>query len=198
MSLRQTVPPATEPVTLTELKTQLRIASTDEDAYLTGLIIVAREHVEALTRRQLVTATWELSLDRFPTCIGTSGRFPSRSIFIPRPRLITVASITYVDGNGDTRTLDAANYRVDTKSEPGRIEPAFGYTWPTARRVSNSITITYSAGYGNAAAVPGALKAAILIAAGILAENRGADLDNIPCVNALVAPYTIDPTLFEV
>ncbi len=200
MSLRQTVPPASEPVTLTELKTQLRIASTDEDAHLSTQIVIAREHVEALTRRQLLTATWELALDQFPIYVGSRSKEaePRQQIRIPRPRLIAISSITYLDGNGATQTLAADRYRVDARSEPGRVEPAFGYTWPTARHVSNSVVITYTAGYGNAAAVPSSLKAAVLVTAAFLAENRGADVkDAPPAVAALVAPYVIDPTLFR-
>ena len=39
---------------------------TIEDDWLTDTIQAAREHVEHITRRQLLTATWEYYLDRFP------------------------------------------------------------------------------------------------------------------------------------
>lgn len=191
MGLRQTVAPAKQPVTLRELKTQLRIEADDEKVHLESLIAAAVVHVESLTRRQLITATWELTLDRFPQY-----RCGRSELLIPRPRLRT-AAIAYIDGDGDSQTWDPSKYRVDTKAEPGRIEPAFGQTWPSTRRVSNAVTVTFTSGYGDEAAdVPINLCHAVKIVAAFMAEHRGADLDNIPAVDALVAPYVIPAELF--
>ena len=59
---------AAEPVTLAEAKKQVGVATanTDHDTLLGTLITAARQYVESYTHRQLVTATWLLTLDRLP------------------------------------------------------------------------------------------------------------------------------------
>ena len=135
--------------------------NTTEDPLLSALILAAREHVEAFTRRALVTQTWDLKLDGFPSVIR-----------VPRPPLQSITSISYIDSNGATQTWAAANYSVDTSSQPGRIEPAYGISYPTLRGVPNAVTIRFVAGYGAAAAVPQSVKQAILLFVAHLYENR--------------------------
>ena len=53
--LKLIVAPSTEPVTLTEVKSQLRIDSTTEDTYLNTLILVAREYCELVQNRAFIT-----------------------------------------------------------------------------------------------------------------------------------------------
>ncbi len=186
----KTVEPATEPITLAEARAHLRVDDTTENDYITALITVAREHVESLTDRQLITATYALRLDDFP-------RRSCDIIRPPRPRLIAVSSITYVDTAGDTQTLAAADYQVDAVSEPCRILPAYGLTWPSTRSQLNAVTITYTAGYGAAAVVPKAIKQAILMLVAHWFENRepvvvGTITSEVPMtVKALLGPYRV-------
>ena len=56
-SLKVTAAPASEPVSLTDLKTWLRIDWTDDDAWLSLLIQDARAWVESHTSRALITQT---------------------------------------------------------------------------------------------------------------------------------------------
>ncbi len=191
LTFLKTVEPAIEPVTLAEARAHLRVDDTSENDYITALITVAREHAESLTDRQFITATYALRLDDFP-------RWSCAIIRPPRPRLIAVSSLTYVDTAGATQTLDAAAYQVDTVSEPGRILPAYGLTWPSARIQANAVTITYTSGYGaTAAVVPKAIRQAILMLVAHWFENRepvvvGTITSEIPMtVKALLGPYRI-------
>jgi hypothetical protein len=59
----------------------------------------------------------------------------------------SVDSVTYVDGSGDTQTLDPSLYESDTISEPGRVCPVWGGSWPYARQQPNSVQVTFTAGY---------------------------------------------------
>ena len=167
MGLRQTVAPAIEPLTLAEAKHAVRLDEdiTQDDLWLTGAIAAAREQAERITARQLLTATWELTLDGFcdPTWCYYDCRLSAWVIRVPKPRLLTVVSLTYLDGNGDTQTLTVEDhYQVDVKDEPGRVYPAYGVSWPAARLQANSVTLTYTAGYGNAASyVPEGIKIAM-------------------------------------
>ncbi len=164
MGLTRTVDPAIEPVTLAEVKDHLRIDDTADDAVLTILIQAARENVEHQQKRQLITATYEYTLDGFP----------AGDIVLPMPPLISVASISYEDTAGDTQTWAAANYQVDITGERGTVsvEPTESYPSTEADR-KNAITITYDAGYGAAASdVPETTRLAIMMLAAHWAENR--------------------------
>lgn len=178
--------PAAEPLSLVEAKSHLRADGTDEDALISSLIAAAREQVQTVTRRALVTQTWSLKLDSFPALIE-----------VPRPPLITVASITYVDVGGDTQTLAASRYTVDADSEPGRIVPVYGDAWPATRSVPNAVTVQFDAGYGAAADVPQPIKQAMLLLIGHWYEHREAvNVGNITnvmpmAVESLLFPYRV-------
>lgn len=167
--------PATEPVSLTETKSQLRIDSTTEDTYLGTLIAAAREYCEMFQNRAYITQTWELTLDGWP-------RFP---IKLPMPQLVSVTSIEYFDTANVEATWASSNYFVDADSEPGRIGLGYNISLPTTTlRAINAVKIQYVAGYGAASAVPLRTKQAILMLIGHLYENRETvspvDLKEIP------------------
>lgn len=199
----QATPPVIEPVSLVELKAHCRVDISDDDLLLSSLIAAARQHCEDLCRRQFINATWRLSLDVFPTdprCIGgwPRPRPEGTDILLPRPRLSSVTSIVYIDGAGVSQTLSPSGYIVSGDEEPGRIALAPGSIWPEtqADRI-NSVVVTYVAGYGPAAAaVPQALKQAILMLAAHWYENRetiivGTITSEIAfAVKALCGPYT--------
>lgn len=140
--------PEVEPVSLAEAKLACRVDVSDADSLILASIQAARGAAEGLTRRALITQTWELALDCFPEWI----------IYVPKPTLQSVISIKYIDDLGVVQTLPTDQYIVDSASMPGRITPAFGATWPTARWQINAVMIRFVAGYGLAAAVPQGIK----------------------------------------
>ena len=173
MGLTLTTAPAAEPVTLVEAKAHLKVEVDADDTLISALVEAARQHAERFLNRQLVTATWKLTLDRWPE--GTTVR-------LPRPPLSTITSVKYIDTAGDQQTLDAASYTVDAESEPGRVVPAYGVSWPAVRSIINAIEISYTAGYGDADAVPQAIKQAILFLVGHWYEHREEVVDGTsPC-----------------
>lgn len=143
---------ADEPITRAEAKRHLVIDSADDthDAWIDEAIGEARERVEDLTARQLMPATWTLYLDSFPAAIE-----------LPRPPLQSVTHIKYIDTDGNEQILDDSTYIADTNRTPGRIELAYGETWPATRAVSNAVEVCYVAGYASAALVPKRAKRAI-------------------------------------
>lgn len=186
MGLIRTAAPETEPVTAAEAKLHCRIDGSDDDSLVAALITAAREHVEEVTERALIEQTWRLTLAAFPC-----GR-----LLLPRPRLIAVSSIVYLDTDGASQTLDSSLYRVDATSEPGSVEPAYGTSWPDTYAVSGAVTVTFTAGYGTeVSAVPQAIKQAVLLLVGAWYENRegiitGTIVAKTPlAVEALLGPY---------
>lgn len=187
MALTLTTVPGEEPITLAEAKSHLRVTTDDDNALLEALISAARQLVETHTNRALITQTWQWRLDTFP----------SWGLRIPHAPLVSVSSIQYVDGDGATQTLATTEYTVDAKSDPGRITPAYGKSWPNTRWQMNAVIITFVAGYGNAAAVPYQIKQAMLLVLGELYERReaaiaGTIINEVPLgVRALLMPYTL-------
>ena len=116
--------------------------NTTGDQLLNVLIKSARQYAEQLLGRYLITQTVDLYLDEFPT-----------QAINMRP-LQSVTEITYVDTAGDTQTLSAADYIVDSTGSPARITPAYGVSWPSTRDQVNAVKVRFVAGYGSASAVP--------------------------------------------
>lgn len=157
MGLRLAAAPTIEPVTLAEMKEHLHYDADDQDDRITALIAVARAACEAETNRSFLTQTWTLSLDRFPRSV----------IELPHPPLQSVLSIAYTDTNGDAQVLADSEYQVDAISEPGRIAPARGCTWPTTDTESfGAVIVSFLAGWTAAASVPDEIKHAIKLLVG--------------------------------
>lgn len=161
LKARRTTEPAAEPITLAEAKLHLRVDHADEDAYITGLITSARLMCEQRTGKTLISSGWTAYGDEF-----------TDTLELPNPTVTSVASISYVDVNGTTQTLDASTYRVDMISDPARIKPVT--EWPETDDRMNAVTVVYTAGYANANAVPAPLKQWMLLAIGDMYENRTA------------------------
>lgn len=146
-----------EPVLLDEAKQHAKIEFEDENKLIESWISEARQIAERTTRRQLLTATWRLYMDSFPT-IGTRSRYhEDTSIVIPRPPLQSVTNIQYVDTAAATQTLSSSVYTVETTTEPGRIHLAYGQSWPATRSVKSACWVNYVAGYTAAALIPAAI-----------------------------------------
>jgi uncharacterized phiE125 gp8 family phage protein len=182
MSLRLYTAPVLQPLTLTELKAQLRLDTSDEDTYLTSLLVAATVFCEDFQNRSYLTQTWDLGYDAFPSFFR-----------IPRAPLQSISSITYVDPDGTTQTLASTQYRVDTLSEPGRVFPAYTVNWPEVRIVSNSVLVRFVSGWTSAALVPSPIKQAIALLVAHWFEHREPALTNAPTE----LPFAVDALLWQ-
>ena len=181
----QTVAPTSKPVTLQEAKDHLRVDVVDDDALITAQIEAATAWVEEYTGRQLVTATWLLTLDRFPRW--------DRPIILPRPPAISVTSVAYTLSDETTATVTATDYVLDNKDDLDRhrIVLKDAFTWPTDVRDYAGVRVTYTTGYGDADDVPDVFKTAILLVVGTLYETReslivGTIVAQVPTLEALL------------
>lgn len=196
--LTQTSAPAEEPVTLAELKAWLRIESgvTADDTLISALGSAARAIVERVTGRQLVTASWRLTLDGFPwpggwAFLEAPNPFPDpHMIRVPKAPLQSVSAIEYYDLSDTLTALAAATYVVDAATDPGRICLAQDKVWPVTRLRPGAVRVTFTAGYGAATAVPEEIKTAIKMTVASWYERRGDDQggDELPpAVKAILA-----------
>ena len=176
------VPPGAEPVSLAEVKASLRLTDAAEDALAAAMIATARSHVEAVTRRQLVTQTWRVTLDAWPRDgVVELGLAPVR-------RLIAVE---VTDASGGVIALQAELFHIDRARLPGRLRAPPGLRAPG--RASAGIAIDVEVGHGTPAEVPAPLREAILRLAGAFITERGPTEGRpIPdIVEALIAPYRV-------
>ena len=141
-SLVRITQPTVEPVSLGEAKVQARVDTEADDAYIQSLIAVARQYVEDILDITILTTVWEVSYDLFPVW----------AIVLPRPMLQSAnITVTYRLGDGATSTKSSAagDFRVDTRTVPGRIYPNWSDTWPGVRGDENSVVVNYTAGFGD-------------------------------------------------
>ncbi len=148
------------PVELADLKRDLRIDGTDSDERLIGLLEAAVAYLDGPNGRLghcLVQQTWDWTFDQFPLRADEAVR-------IPLAPVISVTSVTYVDGNGDSATWSSALWQLANAGHRARLAPAYGQTWPSARRQLDAITVRLVLGYARETgqvpghAVPAALK----------------------------------------
>lgn len=166
-SITVSVPAAEEPVSLLEAKNQSNVEHDLDNALINRNIVTARQKAESAQSRQLITATLLLTLDAFP----------SWEIVLERPPIQSVASVAYIDLDGDPQTVDPSLYTLDSRSTPGRLTPAYNQSWPSTRHVDNAVTVTFVAGYGVASAVPAVTKTGILMLAAHLYKEREESTD---------------------
>lgn len=158
-SVRRTVEPTAEPITVAEALRHLRMPEPADITHVEELIADARDAAEKRTERALITQTWEAQLDGFW----------DGDLLLPWPPLQSVTSIVYAtDADSGTATVPAADYEVVVRSEPGLVRLKPRRSWPTdiyAR--PGSVVVTYVAGYGAAStAVPKGIRRAIRMLAG--------------------------------
>jgi uncharacterized phiE125 gp8 family phage protein len=177
-------PPVAEPVTLADLKAHLRLDGDDEDGYLTGLIAVARDHLERTTGLALLTQTWRLYRDAWPEGgILTLDRGPVRALDAIR---------TY-DELGEEEVVPLATAMLDAASLPARL---YLKVLPAPGQALNGIEVDFTSGFGDAGTdVPDGLKRAIILHAAHMFEFRTAvPLDQQPAsvpggYDRLLAPF---------
>lgn len=171
--------PTADPVTVAEAKTHLRVTVSDDDTYIGDLIARAVGVIDGPNGIGvcMVSQQWKYTADLFPAVF-----------VIPLGPLISVDAIGYVDGDGATQTVDAADYRVMNAGGLATITPAYGTSWPSIRNVSGAVTVTFTAGYldnlssPNVGEVPAPLKGAVLMLVAHWYENREVmgDEDEMP------------------
>jgi uncharacterized phiE125 gp8 family phage protein len=191
--------PALDPVSVAEAKAHCRVDSTDDDGLIAGYVLAARQHVEQVTGRALITQTYDLTVDNdWPWILDLETNRHRRLVEFPKAPLQSVTSVSYVDSAGVTQTLASNQYVVDAGTYVGRMWPAYGVVWPTVRCQPKTVTIRFVAGYGvSPSSIPEPLRQAILLLVGHWYENREAvNVGNIvtefpQAVASLLAPFRV-------
>lgn len=146
MNERIIILPIRTPISLSEVKTHLRLeaAFTADDNYITALIDTAINYVEHFCNRKLLTQTWEGVFESWTDV---------EKYFIPGGQLQEVVQITWHDEDGIQDTLDTDEYIVTgIGTDEGKIEFVDDADLSNDLYQVNPIQVRYTCGYyqGNA------------------------------------------------
>jgi len=186
MSAILLVAPAAEPLSVAEAKNFLRVEQDDDDVLIGALIAAARNQIEALTRRGLLTQTWRLVLDRWPN----DGRIAPK---LAPLRAVSAARI--YDAANNASAIDAGRFVINAAAD---AIAAPGWSVPAPGRDVAGIELDVIVGFGDSAAdVPDVLRHAVRTLVAHWYENRGlaaigANVAMLPgSVSAMIASYRV-------
>jgi uncharacterized phiE125 gp8 family phage protein len=191
-SLSLITAPSAEPLAVDDgqVKAHLRLDSdlAPQDALLSAAITAARQNCETFTGRQLITATWELWMESW----YEEGICREGVLYLPRPPVASITSITYLDSSGVAQTWPADQYTAVFPAGPqasrAQIFPAYGVVWPTALCQPAAIKIRFVAGYGTVGAdVPAALRQGMLLELGEMYDRRELSTAGLSSPNVITA-----------
>lgn len=145
-TVTEVTPPAVQPLSLADVKLLGKVNTAREDALVSDFWIpAARRRAENRTSRRLVTTRLKQWMDVFP----------ANGIELVWAPVSSIVQISYIDGDGVTQDDDSpessGDWQIDRDSEPTRIIPAYGESWPTIRSVQHAVSVTFDCGYGTAA-----------------------------------------------
>jgi len=201
MRIETTVQPTDYPVSLPEVKSELRIDHADEDAHLRGYIQAATEACERYINGSLINRTLKLIADDWPreggadedwwdgVRIGAISQVsPARNFMeIPRGPVSAISTVqwTLLDGT-TTSWVQGTDYLFSaswSSAQMARITRRLGIVIPAVLQEADALEITYTAGYGSAPAyVPPPLRVGILKTIAHYYTLRGA-ADNTAALN---------------
>lgn len=162
-SVRVTTDPICEPITLTEVKNNLNLSSsqTEHDGKLTLLIQAAREEWEHDTSRCCINRTIEQRQE-----------FWDEKIRLLHGPINSITSVRYYDSNNTLQTVSAADYSIDYTNNEIQFQRL--YSEPASFDRWDAWVITYVAGYGTVpSAVPALDKQAMIMHVTNEFENTG-------------------------
>lgn len=144
--------PTLEPISLDEIKRDLRVDHDDDNDSLIRMMAEARQFLEIRLQSKFLTQTWEFIIDAFPT----------NEIRLPFGPVQSVVSLNYDDEIGIEQTFPPAEYYLDNVSFRVAPEPwVFPVTgWPATLNAVNAVRIRFVCGYDAADKVPGPIRAA--------------------------------------
>ncbi len=154
------LPPAGEPVSLTQAKAVCRVDQAYEDDLITGLITAARLRIEQALGLCLLNTGITEWRDTWGPPVPADR--PRPGLVLARGPLVSVTGVSIGDSQRSFRTLDPAYYAPLPGSWPSEVAAtALAVVQPTA--ASDGLRIDYVAGFGATTdLVPQSLKQAVL------------------------------------
>jgi uncharacterized phiE125 gp8 family phage protein len=159
------VTPATSnPITLTEAKTHLKVDTTADDTFITNLIKSATSSAQEYTNRFFIATTIQQVGDKWEDI----------SNLLKSP-VASVTNIKYVDTSGSLQTLNTNVYFVDDVNKPARIGLKPNQSFPEIIDRLNAVQVNYVVGIAAGPdEVDEGIRQALLLTIGNWYQNRQA------------------------
>lgn len=172
-----------EPISLQEAKDHLRVVYDDEDEYITGLIVAARQMAEGKLNRTITQRSVEVA-------------FPDwTNLVLRKPPVISVDSVVYVDENGDEQVFE--DFALRNRGHVARIALPYGFDAPTLEPQDEAVIVRYTAGYP-VGEVPGPIIAWMKLQIGTMYQQRegvavGVSVSSVPeeVTQWMLHPYMV-------
>lgn len=148
--------PATEPLSLQEVKKALRVDSSSEDKHIIGLIKASRIMAEEYLKRSLITQTWQLQYDLYAPSV----------VVLPKGPVQQVSFVKIISRDWSEKTLDANTYYLNAGKEQLIFDAA---------PIGQIVQIQYITGFGGEADVPETVKQGMLNHVLNMYENKSND-----------------------
>jgi uncharacterized phiE125 gp8 family phage protein len=153
-SLRLVTAPLSEPITLAQAKTFLRIEHAADDEPITRAITAARQAAEQYLRLALLTQTWDYAIAN--PCSGW--------IALPVGPAQSVVSVTLTAADLTTSVVAASNYRLSVDGCALQLTPSLS---------AEKLAVRYIAGMATSIAeIPPTIIQGMLHHLSVLMENR--------------------------
>lgn len=184
MSLSELTAPASEPVSLSELKQQLRVTHGEEDDFITGIARAARIVTETVCRKAWVSRAFEWTFDQWPEELLAHG------FGLPLGPVMAIDEVAIAGSDGSFAPLDSSSFALSVT----RPRLTFTVTPPAPGLAAGGIRLRFTAGYGTSADVPAPVRQAISLLTAHYFERRepyeNSRVTPVPeTVAALLAPY---------
>lgn len=183
MNYTQTIAPTSEPLTLADAKTFMRILEDDDDALITSMIVGAREFAENYTNRQFKDATFELITNCFV-----------QDMKLRHNPIKSISKIEYMDINGVYQILSTDEYYLYFDNGVGILH--FNIL-PSYKDDKRAVKITFVSGYTT---VPTSIVSFLKVFVSTIYENRefyvtGVSVDKFanPMLVQMLNFYRIQP-----
>lgn len=132
-----TLRPTQLPVSIEQVRANMRIDGEYMDALLTQWLQGVTATTEHDIGQCLMRQTWEVRLDAFPAMID-----------LPHP-VLAVSSVKYIDTDGIERILAQPAYRLIPARYQSILAPSRGATWPATWPEQHAVVVTVECGYGD-------------------------------------------------
>jgi len=166
--VKVTQKPSKQPLTLSALKSRVRVDFQADDTLLLNYLngAVARIDGPAGIGYALMDQEWQWSLDAFPAVLC-----------LPGAPVTSVTSIQYYDVDGVLQTVPPADYRVDLGGDTARVEAVNG--WPATASRFGAVLVSYRLGAAESSGVPDDLIDAISLLVAHRYEIRQAAVNGV-------------------
>lgn len=134
--LALSVPATTYPVSVNDLKAQLRIGHDEDDILLASQIEAACQFVEEASGQALLSQTWKYSVD----CA------PLERLMLPKHPVTAIIAIDYFDADNAAQSANLADFTLYDSGADAWVQPVVGKTWPSVYSRPDAISVTFTAG----------------------------------------------------